>query len=693
MKTVRSLLLILFLPLIPSAALAQMVISINFEGGQANPDLMGPGTAPVTATAGVVPAANWNNFPDWIGTGLGLADDSGTAVGALLTYTVQNNWAASNAAPGDGANGDLMSGQLDNLQNADDAGVPNFITVDNLGPAFTANGYDVYVYQNADSGGTAAGFIMNGSTTHYLLQVGGAGLNYPLADPGNVDGFVVSQATDPALATSSNVVLFENLTGDSFSITGAAGGGGARPRPNGIQIVAKTPIVDTDVDGLDDGWEMTHFGDLTSQDGTGDPDLDTLLNLDEFKGGTDPNKKDTDDDGLDDNVENRTGIFVDANMTGTHPLNDDSDGDTLLDGDEVNGVPFSSDPNLRDTDGDTLSDNSELDANPFVTDPRNEDTDGDTWSDSLEIIRDTDPTDPNSFPQPGAGSSMGSISVNFNCDRDAAAEMAADTTAGAPGYTTDGWNNFNDVLSAVGPYTQTTADIDSPNAGALSDNAGVTVSTTITWSSNNSWNTNNGSADGDNQMMNSYLDNSGGQPVVPIAVTGVPYSSYTVVAYFGSDGNGRTGTIDIAEAASYSYSTFSQQAGGFPGSYTQTTDTDGGNPDANYAVWENLTAPDFTLTINRGSNNSGLHGFQIISEAPPKPVQINIIEFNPDTGVVTLTWDGRTGVEYLLDYSLNLVDWVELTDGVIGGEGAVTQSSAPFAADVNTFYRFRELGE
>ena len=100
MKTVRSLLLILFLPLIPSAALAQMVISINFEGGQANPDLMGPGTAPVTATAGVVPAANWNNFPDWIGTGLGLADDSGTAVGALLTYTVQNNWAASNAAPG-----------------------------------------------------------------------------------------------------------------------------------------------------------------------------------------------------------------------------------------------------------------------------------------------------------------------------------------------------------------------------------------------------------------------------------------------------------------------------------------------------------------------------------------------------------------------------------------------------------------
>jgi len=50
-------------------------------------------------------------------------------------------------------------------------------------------------------------------------------------------------------------------------------------------------------------------------------------------------------------------------------------------------------------------------------------------------------------------------------------------------------------------------------------------------------------------------------------------------------------------------------------------------------------------------------------------------------------------VEYLLDYSLNLVDWVELTDGVIGGEGAVTQSSAPFAADVNTFYRFRELGE
>jgi hypothetical protein len=690
MKTARSLLLILFLPLIPSAALAQMVISINFEGGQANPDLMGPGTAQVTATAGVVPAANWNNFPDWMGAGQGLADDSGTAVDALLTYAVQNNWAATNAAPGDGANGDMMSGHLDNLQNAAD-GVPNFITVDNLGPAFTANGYDVYVYQNADSGGVAAGFIMNETATHYLLQVGGGGSNYPLTDPGNVDGFVVSQATDPALATSSNVVLFENLTGDSFSITGVAGAGGARPRPNGIQIVARVPIVDTDMDDLDDDWEMTHFGDLTAQDGTGDPDLDTLLNLDEFNGGTDPNEKDTDDDGLDDNVENRTGIFVDATMTGTHPLIDDSDGDTLLDGDEVNGAPFPSDPNRRDTDGDTLNDDSELDANPFVTNPGNEDTDGDDWTDPQEIALGTDPTDPTDFPQTGGGGA--SISVNFNSDRDAAAEMAPDTTAGAPGYTTDGWNNFNDVLSAAGPYTQTTAEIDSPNAGALSDNSGVPVSTTITWSSNNSWNTNNGSADGDNQMMNGYLDNSGAQPVVPIAVTGIPYSRYTVVAYFGSDGNDRTGTIDVTGGATYSYSTFSQQAGGFPGSYTQTTDTGGGNPNANYAVWENLTAPDFTLTINRGSNNSGFHGFQIISEAPAKPVQINIIEFNPNTGVVTLTWDGRSGVEYLLDYSLDLLDWVELTDGVIGGEGVVTQTPAPFAADVNTFYRFREQGE
>lgn len=49
-------------------------------------------------------------------------------------------------------------------------------------------------------------------------------------------------------------------------------------------------ITDTDDDGLDDTWEMTHFGDL-SQSGTDDTDGDGVSNADEYTAGSDPNFK------------------------------------------------------------------------------------------------------------------------------------------------------------------------------------------------------------------------------------------------------------------------------------------------------------------------------------------------------------------------------------------------------------------
>jgi len=45
---------------------------------------------------------------------------------------------------------------------------------------------------------------------------------------------------------------------------------------------------DTDGDGLDDGWEVLYFGDLTSTDGLGDADADGQIDGGEFYAGTDP---------------------------------------------------------------------------------------------------------------------------------------------------------------------------------------------------------------------------------------------------------------------------------------------------------------------------------------------------------------------------------------------------------------------
>ena len=49
---------------------------------------------------------------------------------------------------------------------------------------------------------------------------------------------------------------------------------------------------DSDADGMQDWWEMEHFGDETSADPDDDPDGDAYTNLEEFQNGTDPNEFD-----------------------------------------------------------------------------------------------------------------------------------------------------------------------------------------------------------------------------------------------------------------------------------------------------------------------------------------------------------------------------------------------------------------
>ena len=45
---------------------------------------------------------------------------------------------------------------------------------------------------------------------------------------------------------------------------------------------------DSDSDGMSDEWEEFYFGDITARDGSEDDDLDDILNVDEYVGGTDP---------------------------------------------------------------------------------------------------------------------------------------------------------------------------------------------------------------------------------------------------------------------------------------------------------------------------------------------------------------------------------------------------------------------
>ena len=148
-------------------------------------------------------------------------------------------------------------------------------------------------------------------------------------------------------------------------------------------------IVDTDGDGLDDPYEIANSlnpGDDGTADpvngADGDPDMDTLSNIEERDLGTDPQDDDTDMDSLSDGVETNTGTWVSATDTGTDPLDNDSDNDGLLDGVENPDLPYDS-------------------GNPTTqpgTDPNNADSDGDSVRDGVEVAEGRNPTVPQALP-------------------------------------------------------------------------------------------------------------------------------------------------------------------------------------------------------------------------------------------------------------------------------------------------------
>lgn len=138
-------------------------------------------------------------------------------------------------------------------------------------------------------------------------------------------------------------------------------------QPDGSAFLAAS-LADADADGLPDFWENSYFpGDLSQLAAAGDKDGDGLREAGEFARLSSPVDPDTDDDGLGDLVETKTGTFVSVSETGSSPTSADSDGDGLGDGAEVRAVPATN-PNLADTDADGFTDPVEIafGSNPVV---------------------------------------------------------------------------------------------------------------------------------------------------------------------------------------------------------------------------------------------------------------------------------------------------------------------------------------
>jgi hypothetical protein len=156
---------------------------------------------------------------------------------------------------------------------------------------------------------------------------------------------------------------------------------------DGVVYVSDPHEVDTDGDGLSDSEEA---GEVVSKSSEG-----TI-----YAGLSDPTKIDSDEDGLDDKIELHGWLTTAGASFRTEPMNADTDGDGLSDGDEAGAIVDSSaavpvfdihsDPTKADSDEDGLDDEAESLGWPtvrgavYATDPMNADTDGDGLADGEE---------------------------------------------------------------------------------------------------------------------------------------------------------------------------------------------------------------------------------------------------------------------------------------------------------------------
>lgn len=480
-------------------------------------------------------------------------------------------------------------------------------------------------------------------------------------------------------------VVFRGLSGSTqdFDLLRVADNGGIAA----IQIVED---LDSDNDGMGDNYEIS-VGLSPTDDGTTDPvkegangdfDGDGILNIDEHDDGTNPTAADSDGDGYDDDVETDSGIFNSTSDTGTDPRINDTDGDGLLDGVETNtGI---------------LVDANDTGTNPLVAEP---DFDEDGWTNAYEINTGlTDPLDPES---PG-GPNPNGFAIAFNAVS-GSSQAAIDTVfgpamyAGAPGVAQKNWNRTADLVNTPADASGDTSDIASPSAAQIVDSSGAATAVGVTFTAGR------GAYSGLPETVSPYgrLFNSfifgttattdpSWNPNASINLSGIPYSSYDVYVYFGSEFNGRTGTIG-STAAGTTYSFTTQVNSGSPGGYLQTTDTGSGNPLANYAVFSGQSSSTFDVTATVvGGPTLGIYGIQVVDTSGAGGPLLTLTNPQKSGSVFTADFTTDTAGTFIFERSQTLTPpWTPIGSAfsVSPGTSQVTDPAAPAG---KAFYRVRE---
>lgn len=457
---------------------------------------------------------------------------------------------------------------------------------------------------------------------------------------------------------------------------------------------------DSDGDGLDDLWETLQFGNL-DQDGDGDPDGDGLSNLGEFEAGTRPTSKDTDGDGLEDGVEITTHL--------TNPARADSDGDGVDDAREIAAGTDPNDPaslprtpappllalfEFEDAFADTSGNDNTARAeqNPdeisFVegfrglsADINDPDTAPNTGG-SINIPLDANP---GALPDVSFGGWVNVAEDNFEFD----GFMAVDNGGWDRGITVNAQGSASfGVASGAGPvnvgeitngewqYVVATFSDGEDRAIVYVGSADPASQTTESDSVRDL------ATDGEIEIEIGRYDNQDLDGMVDdIFVFGGELTPHQANAIR----NLRLSPLDYSPAESAAvFQLFADEASGAVGAYgwNPASGLDASRPGAVVDV-----GGAFAVVLDDAGNGMLTGSARIF--------QIKSIEVTSDgaTRSVTVTWNSQNNRAYALDAAPDMVEWLEVDDGIEseGSETTYTETSAALLNETVRYYRVREV--
>ncbi|MGL4511506.1 MAG: hypothetical protein ACRCT8_00310 [Lacipirellulaceae bacterium] len=195
------------------------------------------------------------------------------------------------------------------------------------------------------------------------------------------------------------------------------------------------------------------------------------------------------------------------------------------------------------------------------------------------------------------------------------------------------WNNvapWSATMNNDNPLTGTPPGVRANgSASSLVNSLGVTTPLAASWTSYNSYASLNPSVNTpDEKLMDGYIDVASDQPRTFVNLSGIPYPTYDLYLYVGSDGNDRTAFTDVNNQVS-TFTWFKTNTGGgsfsAPSDYRIATATnEGAAVPGNVVIYTGLQSPNVQVGVNQGSFNAGFHAIQIVPSVIPAVLRIDL---------------------------------------------------------------------